>query len=127
MAAVGLAVGGGMFLASVAATALALAILVLAKPVKKRIFPNRKARFVTLVIDQNTSLARLRSEIDASNLSLDRIVVRPGPSRDKDSAELVLGKGSDEEDLLSLTDKLRRISRVHEVNSLLDGTAHSRN
>jgi putative Mg2+ transporter-C (MgtC) family protein len=29
--------------------------------------------------------------------------------------------------LLSLTDKLRRISGVHEVNSLLDGTAHSRN
>jgi putative Mg2+ transporter-C (MgtC) family protein len=124
VAAVGLAVGGGMFLASVAATLLALAILVLAKPVKKRIFPNRKARFVTLVIDQNTSLARLRSEIDASDLQLDRIVVRPGPSPDEDSAELVLGKGSDEEALLSLTDKLRRVSGVHEVNSLLDGQAH---
>src|SRR5215203_4554960 len=127
VAAVGLAVGGGMFLASVAATVLALAILVLAKLVKKRLFPNRKARFVTLVIDQNTPLAELRSEIDASNLSLDRIVVRPGPSRDKDSAELVLGKGSDEENLLSLTDKLRRISGVHEVNSLLDGAANSKN
>jgi putative Mg2+ transporter-C (MgtC) family protein len=124
VAAVGLAVGGGMFLASVAATLLALAILVLAKPVKKRIFLNRKARFVTLVIDQNTSLARLRSEIDASDLQLDRIVVRPGPSPDEDSAELVLGKGSDEEALLSLTDKLRRVSGVHEVNSLLDGQAH---
>jgi putative Mg2+ transporter-C (MgtC) family protein len=127
VAAVGLAVGGGMFLASVAATVLALVILVLARPVKKRLFPNRKARFVTLIIDQNTSLAELRSEVDASNLSLDRIVVRPGLSRDKDSAELVLGKGSDEEDLLSLTNKLRRISGVHEVNSLLDGTAHSKN
>jgi len=114
-------------LASVAATVLALVILVLARPVKKRLFPNRKARFVTLIIDQNTSLAELRSEVDASNLSLDRIVVRPGLSRDKDSAELVLGKGSDEEDLLSLTNKLRRISGVHEVNSLLDGTAHSKN
>jgi putative Mg2+ transporter-C (MgtC) family protein len=124
VAAVGLAVGGGMFLASVAATLLALAILVLAKPVKKRLFPNRKARFITLIIDQNTSLARLRSEIDASNLQLDRIVVRSGPSPDEDSAELVLGKGSDEEALLSLTDKLRRVSGVHEVNSLLDGQAH---
>jgi len=124
VAAVGLAVGGGMFLASVAATLLALAILVLAKPVKTRLFPNRKARFITLIIDQNTSLARLRSEIDASNLQLDRIVVRSGPSPDEDSAELVLGKGSDEEALLSLTDKLRRVSGVHEVHSLLDGQAH---
>jgi putative Mg2+ transporter-C (MgtC) family protein len=126
VAAVGLAVGGGMFLASVAATVLSLAILVLAKPVKTRLFPNRKARFVTLVIDQNTSLAGLRSEIETTNLQLDRIVVRPGPTPDEDSAELVLGKGSDEGDLLSLTDKLRRISGVHEVNSLLDGQAQSR-
>jgi putative Mg2+ transporter-C (MgtC) family protein len=116
VAAVGLAVGGGMFLASVAATLLALAILVLAK-----------ARFLTLVIDQNTSLAQLQSEIDAANLSLDRIVVRPGPNPDEDNAELVLGKGSDEGDLLSLTDKLRRVSGVHEVNSPLDGQAHTRN
>jgi putative Mg2+ transporter-C (MgtC) family protein len=42
VAAVGLAVGGGMFLAGVAATLLSLALLVLAKPVKKRLFPNRK-------------------------------------------------------------------------------------
>ena len=126
VAAIGLAVGGGMFLASVAATLLALAILVLAKLVKKRIFPSRKARFLTLVIGQNTSLAQLRSEIDAANLSLDRIVVRPGPNPDEDNAELVLGKGSDEGDLLSLTDKLRRVSGVHEVNSPLDGQAHSR-
>ena len=125
VAAVGLAVGGGMFLASVAATVLALAILVLAKPVKKRTFPNRKARFVTLVIDQNTSLAQLRSEIDTANLRLDRIVVRPGSNLEQDNAELVLAKGSDERDLLSLTDKLRRVSGVQEVNSLLDGSAES--
>src|SRR5215211_8112395 len=127
VAAVGLAVGGGMFVASVAATVLALTILVLAKPVKTRLFPNRKARFVTLVIDQNTSLAHLRSEIEATNLQLDRIVVRPGPTQDQDNAELVLAKGSDERDLLSLTDKLRRVSGVYEVNSMLNGSAASRN
>jgi putative Mg2+ transporter-C (MgtC) family protein len=125
--AVGLAVGGGMFLASAAATVLALAILVLARPLKTRLFPNRKARFVTLVIDQNTPLAELRSEIEATNLQLDRIVVRPGSNPQETNVELVLAKGSDERDLLSLTDKLRRVSGVHEVNSLLDGTADSRN
>jgi putative Mg2+ transporter-C (MgtC) family protein len=127
VAAVGLAVGGGMFLASATATVLTLVTLILAKPVKNQLFPKRKARFVTLVIDQNTSLAQLRSEIDAANLQLDRIVVRPGPTPDEDSAELVLGKGSDERDLLSLTEKLRRVSGVHEVNSFLDGSNESRN
>jgi putative Mg2+ transporter-C (MgtC) family protein len=127
VAAVGLAVGGGMFLASATATVLTLVILILAKPVKNQLFPNRKARFVTLVIDHNLSLAQVRSEIDAANLQLDRIVVRPGPAPDEDSAELVLGKGSDERDLLSLTEKLRRVSGVLEVNSLLDGSTESRN
>jgi hypothetical protein len=98
---------------------------VLAK-VKTRLFPNRKARFITLVMDQNTSLAQLRSEIEATNLQLDRIVVHPGPTRDQDNAELVLAKGSNERDLLSLTDKLRRISGVLEVKSMLNGSAESR-
>jgi putative Mg2+ transporter-C (MgtC) family protein len=127
VAVVGLAVSGGMFLTSVAATVLSLEILVLAKSVKTRLFPHCKPRFITLVIDQNTSLGDLRSEIEATNLQLDRIVVRPGPTPKGDKAELDLGKGSDEGDLLSLTEKLRRVSGVHEVNSLLDGQTHSRN
>lgn len=129
VAAIGLAVGGGMFLASAVATLLALAILVLAKSAKKRLFPNRKkARFVTLVIDQNTSLSRLRSEIDGAGLQLDRIVVRPGRAPGEDTAELVLGKGSDDGKLLSLVDTLRRLSGVREVNSsMLDGSVESRN
>lgn len=112
-----------MFLAAVAATVLALVILVLAKPVTMRLFPNRKARFVTLVKDQGTSLAQLRSEIEATNLQLDRTVVRPGSTQGQDNAELVLAKGSDERDLLSLTDELRRVSGVREVKSMLNGFA----
>jgi putative Mg2+ transporter-C (MgtC) family protein len=53
VAAVGLAVGGGMFLAAVSATLLALALLVLAKPLKARMFPNRKeARRVRLRVER---------------------------------------------------------------------------
>ena len=97
VAAVGLAVGGGMFLAAGAATLLALALLVLAKPLKARLFPNRKE-------------AR-----------------RPGSDVEEDDAELVLGKGSREEELLALMDGLRRVSGVREVNSvLMNGSAESK-
>jgi putative Mg2+ transporter-C (MgtC) family protein len=127
VAAVGLAVGGGMFLAGVATTVLSLALLVLAKPVKKRLFPNRKeGRHLTLAIDQNTTLAELRSEVDAADLYMERIVVRPGPTDEEDRAELVLAKGTQEEKLLSLIDKLRRVSGVREVHSVLNGKASSR-
>jgi putative Mg2+ transporter-C (MgtC) family protein len=128
VAAVGLAVGGGMFLAAGAATLLALALLVLAKPLKARLFPNRKeARRVRLVVDRGTPLAELRDEVEAAEVPLERIVVRPGSAAEEDDAELVLGKGSREEELLFLLDGLRRVSGVREVNSvLMNGSAESR-
>jgi putative Mg2+ transporter-C (MgtC) family protein len=128
VAAVGLAVGGGMFLAAGSATLLALALLVLAKPLKARIFPNRKeARRVRLVLGRGTSLTEVREEIEASEMSLERIVVRPSSADEEDDAELVLGKGSREEELLALMDGLRRVSGVREVNSvLMNGSAESK-
>ena len=128
VAAVGLAVGGGMFLAAGAATLLALALLVLAKPLKARLFPNRKeARRVRLVVGRGTPLAELRDEIEASEVPLERIVVRPGSDVEEDDAELVLGKGSREQELLALMDGLRRVSGVREVNSvLMNGSAESK-
>jgi len=71
-----------------------LALLVLAKPLKVRMFPNHKeARRVRLVIERGTPLAELREEIEASEVPLERIVVRSS-SAEEDDAELVLGKGS---------------------------------
>jgi putative Mg2+ transporter-C (MgtC) family protein len=128
VAAVGLAVGGGMFLAAGSATLLALALLVLARPVKQRLFPNRKeAKRVRLILGRETSLAELRSEIEASEVPLERIVVRPGSSAEEDDAELILGKGSQEEELVSLIEGLRCVSGVREVNSvLMNGSAESK-
>ncbi len=111
VAAVGLAVGGGMYLAAGSATLLALALLIFAKPLKAKMFPNRKeARRVRLLVERGTPLAELREEIEAAEVPLERIVVRPGSGSEEDNAELVLAKGSREEELLSLIDGLRRIS-----------------
>jgi putative Mg2+ transporter-C (MgtC) family protein len=126
VAAVGLAVGGGMFLVAGSATLLALALLVLAKPLKARMFPKRKeARRVRLVVGRGTPLAELREEIDAVEVPLERIVVHPGSGAEEDEAELVMAKGTREEELLSLIDGLRRVSGVREVKSVLNGSAHA--
>jgi hypothetical protein len=58
-------------------------------------FPNRReARRVRLVIERGTPLAELRDEIEAAEVPLERIVVRPGSTAEEDDAELVLAKGS---------------------------------
>lgn len=117
-----------MFLAAGAATLITLALLVLAKPLKARIFPNRKeARRVRVMVGRGTPLAELRDRIDTSEVPLERIVVRPSSAYEEDDAELVLGKGSREEELLALMDALRRVSGVREVDSaLINGSAESK-
>ena len=103
--------------------------LVLAKPLKARMFPKRKeARRVRLVVERGTPLADLREQIEASEVSLERIVVRPNSAdSEEDNAELVFAKGSGQEDLLSLMDELRRVSGVREVSSVLaNGSAESK-
>jgi hypothetical protein len=58
---------------------------------------------------------------------LERIVVRPSSADEEDDAELVLGKGSRQEELLSLMEGRRRVSWVREVSSALaDGSAESK-
>ena len=91
-------------------------------------FPNRKeARRVRLIVEGGTPLAELREELEAAEVPVERIVVRPGSAAEEDDAELVLGKGSREEELLSLMHGLRRISGVREVNSaLINGSAESK-
>jgi len=91
-------------------------------------FPNRKeARRLRLVLGRGTPLAELREQIEDSEVPLERIVVRPSSVDQEDDAELVLGKGSREEELLSLMDRLRRVSGVREVNSALaNGWAESK-
>ena len=72
-------------------------------------------------------MADLREEIEASEVPLERIVVRPSSADEEDDAELVLGKGSRQEELLSLIDGLRRVSGVREVSSALaNGSAESK-
>jgi hypothetical protein len=117
-----------LFLAALSATLLALALLVLAKRLKARMFADRKeARRVRLVVERGTPLAELREEVEASEVPLERIVVRPGSSDGEDDAELVLGKGSRQEELLSLIEGLRRVSGVREVNSALtNGSVESK-
>ena len=59
---------------------------------------------------------------------MERIVVRPSSAgSEEDDAELVLGKGSCQEGLLSLMDGLRRVSGVREVSSAAaNGSAESK-
>jgi putative Mg2+ transporter-C (MgtC) family protein len=118
VAAIGLAVGGGMYLAAIGATVLVLVILAVVKPIEWRLFKHRRVRKVSLTIDpQEISLSDIKAEIEAVNLRLDRMVIHPGNSSEIDSIELILSRGTSEEQLLSLLEGLSRFGGVHEISS----------
>ena len=121
VAAIGLAVGGGMYLAAIVATVLALVILAVVKPIEWRIFRHRRARQVNLTVDvQEISLSDIKAEIEAANLRLDRLVIRAGDSPEAERVEVFLARGSSEEKLLSLMESLRRLAGVREISSSVD-------
>ena len=121
VAAIGLAVGGGMYLAAIVATVLALVILAVVKPIEWRIFRHRRARQATLTIDsQEISLSDIKAEIEAADLHLDRLVIRAGDSPEAERVEVFLARGSSEEKLLLLMESLRRVAGVREISSSVD-------
>ena len=122
VAAIGLAVGGGMYLAALVATVLALVILAAVKPIEWRIFRHRRARQVNLTVDvQEISLSDIKAEIEAADLHLDRLVIRSSDSAEAERVEVYLARGSSEEKLLSLMESLRGLAGVREISSSVDG------
>ena len=122
VAAIGLAVGGGMYLAAIVATVLALVILAAVKPIEWRVFRHRRARQVNLTVDvQEISLSDIKAEIEAADLRLDRLVIRSSDSPEAERVEVYLARGSSEEKLLLLMERLRRCAGVREVSSSVDG------
>ena len=122
VAAIGLAVGGGMYVAAIVATVLALVILAVVKPIEWRIFRHRRARQVSLTVDvQEISLSDIKAEIEAADLRIDRLVIRTGDSPEAERVEVFLARGSSEEKLLSLMESFRRLAGVREISSSVDG------
>src|SRR5919199_1927729 len=117
VAAIGLAVGGGMYLAALVATGLVLVILAVLRPIEWRVFGQRRARQGSLMVDaQEISLSDIKAEIEAANLRLDRMVIRSSDSAEADHIELFLASVSSEEQLFSLVEGLRRFAGVREIS-----------
>ena len=111
-----------MYLAAIVATVLALVILAVVKPIEWRIFRHRRARQVNLTaVVQEISLSEIKTEIEAADLRLDRLVIRSSDSAEAERVEVFLARGSSEEKLLLLIESLRRVAGVREISSSVDG------
>jgi putative Mg2+ transporter-C (MgtC) family protein len=118
VAAIGLAVGGGLWLPAVLTTGLVLLVLAGLKPIENRFFLHRRTRLLTLTVERRTSsLYAIEAAIEAVGLRLERVLVEPGFVPEEHRMNLVLSRPR-RETLDTLIDSLRQLAGVRQIASV---------
>jgi len=118
VAAIGLAVGGGLYLPAVATTLLALLILAGLKPIEERLFIRRRSRVIRLVVGPQTgALAAIREAADAVGIRVERMIVEPGSETEGDQVDLTVSRESSTT-IDAFIDRLRQIAGVQRITSV---------
>lgn len=114
VAAIGLAVGGGMYTAAVTATAVAWIILAVLKPLERRFAMRRVAPHLRIAFNGRASLAAIDGVLAAQKLAAATIVTRHIPD-DGDEVTVEFARGFDRSTLGGLADTLRAVPGVAAV------------
>lgn len=123
VAAIGLAVGGGLYLAAVITTILALVILVAFKPIEVRLFAHRRPRLLSLTLERRAgSLVAIEAAVEAAGLRLERLLVQPGFTPEADRVEIVFTHAR-AESMQLLVESLRHIAGINEIR-MAGSTTH---
>jgi putative Mg2+ transporter-C (MgtC) family protein len=107
VAGVGLAAGGGMYVAAAGSTAIILGILIGLKPLERRFWsPRGGSEFVLIVERDAASLALLQSELTSAGMAIRSVSIEPAERNDED--EICVGVNSAASDqMLATLDRLR--------------------
>jgi len=114
VAAVGLAVGGGLYVAASTATLLVVLILAGLKPLERRLFATRRRQppLLLLLMDrQALSLPAIEAVLDAANLPIQRILIQPGKAPDEARLQLTVAAAHTTH-VLAVTEQLGRLLGV---------------
>ena len=114
VAAIGLAVGGGLYVAAVGATAVIFAILAGLKPLERRFWSSRGGKGIQLVVDRDSaSLALIQAELATAGIAIHLVTIEPGDNEAQDE----IGIGVQNVPLEQLTQALERLRQVKGVRS----------
>ncbi len=119
VAAIGLAVGGGLYVAALGGTVLALAILAIMKPIEVRLFKHRRRDVVRLVVDRRfVSVAEINETLRHNGIASEQLEVRY--SRDPVKTRIdVVARGLTEAQLTRMSAALADRAGVLEVRAVI--------
>jgi len=118
VAAVGLACGGGLYVAACISTAIVFTILAALKPLETRFFNKNKFNGVTMVLERKkVNLEHIQNVFNTHNIKYTRISLAPSLEEEMDEITISIQKLSlDKDHLLTVTEDLRKIKGVREVS-----------
>lgn len=120
VAAIGLAAGGGLYLAAISTTVLALIILAALKPLERRLFTDRRPQNLLVVADRaQTSLVAIESALRNANVDVNYIQWRIGDDGNGNAAQYQLEIGFNKmrsPDLSQVMDSLRTVPGVSAIS-----------
>jgi putative Mg2+ transporter-C (MgtC) family protein len=121
VAAIGLAVGGGMYVTAAAATAIALVILAGLKPLEQRVVRRRTApTSARLGLELDAALLPVREvvvSLQDAGLQVQRVRFRPGSTPSRQELDLTYAGETDPEAFVELLENLQKLTGVHRVTS----------
>jgi putative Mg2+ transporter-C (MgtC) family protein len=120
VAAVGLAAGGGLYLAAVCGTTLILVLLAWVKPIERRYFTHQRPKSITLIVDlQADTLSAIQEAVSKSKMRLERLQILPKHVEAHDRIDLFL-QGTQPDALLALMNSLRLVPGLQEIHAGAD-------
>jgi putative Mg2+ transporter-C (MgtC) family protein len=115
VAAIGLAVGGGLYVAAVGATAITFSILAGLKPLERRFWSARGGNEIVLVVDRDAaSLAVIQSELTSAGIAIRTVSIEPGDEPEEDEITVGVHRETAQQ-MLTTLERLRSSKGVRSV------------
>jgi putative Mg2+ transporter-C (MgtC) family protein len=115
VAAVGLAVGGGLLVTALGASVIIVVILAAVKPLERYLFRNRRRRLLNILISSQTRLSVIEEVVHAAKVEYLQLSVERDAASDGFRVQLLLQPASESASLM-LMDQLRGLEGVRQVD-----------
>lgn len=117
VAAVGLAVGGGLYLAAATATAIVVVILAIMKQIERRLFHRGRTRQLVLSVDlATTTVHEITAMLENMGISITEISMLRRDSPGADQLQIRFTRRVEEKSLVLVIDRLKSLAGVRDAN-----------
>ncbi|HEY1286994.1 MAG TPA: MgtC/SapB family protein [Burkholderiales bacterium] len=117
VAAIGLAVGGGLYLAAAVATALVLVILALVKPLERRLFGRGHGRRLVVHVERGrASLEQIEAAMQVCGLTVEQITLKRSDDPAVDAIDFVLVRNAKKDAVRAVAAHLQAIEGIRTIS-----------